>query len=107
MTRPRCACEANPAIKCRFSSFRNPPLKWRVFLVAAVFAMPGFLAGGMASLFLGEFFISSFAGALTFALVGAVMEAWPLSPPTSRSTSRGLSHSFDRLEVARVLVEKR
>lgn len=96
MTRPRCDCEANPAIKCRFSRFRNPPIAWRVFLVAVVLAMPGFLAGGMVGLVLGQFLVCSLAGALIFALVGAAMEAWPIQPHANYQHRSVRSVAFPR-----------
>jgi hypothetical protein len=105
MTQTKCICEANPAMKCRFSRFRNPPFRWRVFLVAAVLAVPGALAGGMVSLFLGEFLVCSLAGALLSAIGGAVMEAGPPStaPDPLDEPRRAF---FDEPETAGVPTEK-
>jgi hypothetical protein len=50
--------------------FRDPPFKWRVILVAAALATPGYLAGGMASLWLGDFDTCSAAGAMLGAVGG-------------------------------------
>ncbi len=88
MTPSGCIYTVNPAMKSRFSSFRNPPFAGRVFLVAAVSAIPRFLTGGIVSLLLGGFLICFLTGALIFALAEAAMEAWPNQPYTICSTSR-------------------
>ncbi len=58
---------------------RYPPREIRIFLVAAVCAMPGALAGMMANLFLhftGDSAVAAIAGATLAAILGGRMEAF-------------------------------
>jgi hypothetical protein len=48
-----------------------------MLLVGGVLAMPGFLAGGLAALLLGSFFVCAMVGMILGACLGAAMEAWP------------------------------
>lgn len=105
MTRPRCICELHPVKECRFRRFRNPPLGWRIFLVAAFLAMPGFLAGGIVSRFLGGFLICSLAGALVGAILGAAMEATPSS--VDDPFNKPWRASSEKPRMASVLAETR
>ncbi len=77
-------------------SFRNPPPGWRVFLVAVVLAVPGALAGGMVSLYAGDFLTCSVLGALAGAVAGAVMEGRPPAASHDRPDEPG-QDSFDDL----------
>ena len=55
--------------------FRNPPFKYRVLFVAAFMALPGTLAGALASLLFGRFAICMGVGTLIGAIAGAWLEA--------------------------------
>ncbi len=55
--------------------FRNPPFKYRVLIVAAFLALPGTVAGALASLFFGRFAICVVIGAAIGAIAGAWLEA--------------------------------
>jgi uncharacterized BrkB/YihY/UPF0761 family membrane protein len=67
--------------------FRDPPFKWRTILVAAALAQPGYLAGGLASLYLGDFETCSVTGAMLGAVIGACLEFWPQPPPDSSNNA--------------------
>ena len=51
--------------------FRNPPFKYRVLFVAVFMALPGTLAGAIASLFVGRCAVCMVVGALIGAIAGA------------------------------------
>ncbi len=55
--------------------FRNPPFKYRVLIVAAFLALPGTVAGAIASLFFGRFATCMIIGAAIGALTGTWLEA--------------------------------
>ncbi len=61
-------------MKPRFK-FRNPPFKVRVLVVASFFALPGTLAGMLASLWLGRFVLCAIVGLTVGMLTGAALEA--------------------------------
>lgn len=61
---------------CKFD-WRNPPLWFRILLVAFVMTMPGILAGEIASLFFGNPLLNGGIGALGGALFGILIELWP------------------------------
>lgn len=61
-----------------FAAIRNPPLRARVALVAAAWAVPGALLGAACGLFVPipvATFLGAVGGAILFAVDGAFLEA--------------------------------
>jgi hypothetical protein len=81
----------------RWSNFRNPPLGWRIVIVAGLLAAPGVIAGAMVGLLVGAFGTCTVIGGLLGASVGALMEAWPFTGTRSQhdATTEGDDDATD------------
>lgn len=61
---------------------RDPARTPRILIVAGVFTVPGALGGALVAVFAGGFSICVVTGILLGAVIGAAVEAWPVSSPS-------------------------